>query len=357
MKKLNCAGKRSLIVIILMALFATAKSQVMWNLKGGWMQRNSIIGESANGEWEKESRPEWMAGLELEIPLNEMLDLQTGLRWRYHKVFVKKDYNFLGIYNGSSYYDPYTTTKTFESKQLAEIPLRLTYKQPLGNNFTVHAGIGPYFSYILDGTWDYYHQTNEKAGGSSQAVWENAKFKDRIHVGLEASVAINWSCLSLGATYNIPCFYKGYKDENKPVVMATLGIRFKSHVWKYVGATLLSIVTVGAAASSAWNAANSSNSSSYYETPSYSNSNQYSSGSSSSSKYNSESQKVNHANWTALERAYSGDESLLMKMKSSGNYDKQEVRRIQQRMKSTRQKIKEQSGHDRQQSPMESWNP
>ena len=34
--------------------------------------------------------------------------------------------------------------------------------------------------------------------------------------------------------------------------MATLGIRFKSSAWKYVGATLLSIVTVGAAASSAW---------------------------------------------------------------------------------------------------------
>ena len=284
MGNLNCVGKRGLVVIVLMALFATAKSQVMWNLKGGWMQRNSIIGESSNGEWEKESRPEWMAGLELEIPLNEMLDLQTGLRWRNHKVFVEKDYNFLGIFNGDSYYNSYTTTRTFEAKHLAEIPLRLTYKQPLGNNFALHAGLGPYFSYVLDGAWDYYNQTNEKAGGSSQAVWEKAKFKDKIHVGLEASVAINWACLSLGATYNIPCFYKGYKDENKPAVMLTLGIRFKSHVWKYVGATLLAIASVGTAAAAVWpsNGGYSSYSSGSYS-PSYNSSSSSYSGSSSSS--------------------------------------------------------------------------
>lgn len=274
--------KKSLAIAGFLLLSSVADAQVMWNLKGGWMQRNSIIGESANGEWEKENRPEWMAGLELEIPLNEKLDLQTGLRWRYHKVFVEKDYNFLGTFNGSSYYNPYTTTKTFEAKQLAELPLRLTYKQPLGNNFAVHAGIGPYFSYILDGGWNYYHQTNEKASGSSQAVWENAKFKDRIHVGLEASVAINWKCLSLGATYNIPCFYKGYKDENKPIIMATLGIRFKSSAWRYVGATLLTIATVGGAAASAWSSAveaNQNYSSSSYG--SYGSSSSYTGGSSS----------------------------------------------------------------------------
>lgn len=70
------------------------------------------------------------------------------------------------------------------------------------------------------------------------------------------------------------------------------------------------------------------------------------------------SPKANHANWTALENAYLGDESLLSKMKISGNYDKQEVKRIQRRMKETREKIYKQSGgHQRSISPLEEWNP
>lgn len=80
---------------------------------------------------------------------------------------------------------------------------------------------------------------------------------------------------------------------------------------------------------------------------------------SSSSKHDSStSSKANHANWKALDRAYEGDETLLMKMKDSGNYNKDEVRRIQKRMKETREKIYKQSGgHQRAVSSMENWNP
>lgn len=265
--------KKGLAIAGFFLLSSAVNAQVMWNLKGGYMSRNAFVEES---EVEEKSRPDWMVGMELEIPLSERLDLQTGLRWKYHNVFVKKEYDFLGIFNGSDYRNPYTIEKTFTSKQLAEIPLRLTYKQPLGEKFSVHAGIGPYFSYILDGSWNSYNQTNERAGGSRDAVWEDSKFKDNIHVGLEASVAINWACLSLGATFNTPCFYKGYKDENKPVVMATLGIRFKSSAWRYVGATLLTIATVGGAAASAWSSAveaNQNYSSGSYGSSSYSGSN------------------------------------------------------------------------------------
>ena len=102
------------------------------------------------------------------------------------------------------------------------------------------------------------------------------------NVGLESSIAINWACLSLGATYNTPCFYKGYKDENKPIIMATLGIRFKSSAWRYVGATLLTIATVGGAAASAWSSAveaNQNYSSGSYS--SYGSSSSYTGGSSS----------------------------------------------------------------------------
>ena len=72
---------------------------------------------------------------------------------------------------------------------------------------------------------------------------------------------------------------------------------------------------------------------------------------------NTQTQKVSSANWSALERAYSGYEDQLIKMKSSGNYDKQEVKNIQNKMKETRRKIMEQSGHNRAASSMETWNP
>lgn len=255
MGNLNCVGKRGLVVIVLMALFATAKSQVMWNLKGGIMQRSYYDDSSYwgnvifHGDDELEKRIDWMAGLEMEIPLSNILNLETGLRYRNHYSLAYPDEENHGDYR--------------VAKHHLELPLRLTYKQPLGEHFSLHVGVGPYASYAL--------------GDDLGKKWNN-----NLQVGLEPSVAINWACLSLGATYNIPCFYKGYKDENKPAVMLTLGIRFKSHVWKYVGATLLSIATVGAAASYAWSAANSSS----YSSSSYSPGNSsYNSRSSSGGNY------------------------------------------------------------------------
>lgn len=271
MKKDGFFRQRGIFVILFMVLFATAKSQVMWNLKGGWMSREAYFYDThSNDSREKENFQEWMAGLEIEIPLSDKLNLETGLRYKRHHSFVENEYTIKTV--GSSY--TRTENRQFEAKSLIELPLRLTYKQPLGKDFSLHVGVGPYMSFIPDGSWRFYRNENNTNNG-----WSDSKWGDQLQVGLEPSVAINWKCLSLGATYNIPCFYRGYKDENKPVVMATLGIRFKSNVWKYVGATLLSVITVGLAASSAWSAANAS---------SY-NSSSYSDGSYSSGSYNSSS--------------------------------------------------------------------
>ena len=67
---------------------------------------------------------------------------------------------------------------------------------------------------------------------------------------------------------------------------------------------------------------------------------------------------TSHANWRALDSAYDGYETTLMRMRDSGNYDKSEVRSIQRKMKDVRKKIYEQSGgHNRAVSSMENWNP
>lgn len=67
---------------------------------------------------------------------------------------------------------------------------------------------------------------------------------------------------------------------------------------------------------------------------------------------------ANHANWHSLEKSYSGYESTLIRMSNSSDIDKQEVRRIQKKMREIREKIRIQSGgHQRAVSQWENWNP
>lgn len=213
---------------LLCALAMPIKAQVMWNIKGGIMQR-SFYDEHTfyQDDDTRDKRIDWMAGIELEIPLSRKLNIETGLRYRDHLSL---------IYTEDEYYPCVATPHL-------ELPLRLAYKQPLGKLFSLHAGIGPYASYLFGGG---AHIGDDK--------WNN-----KLQVGLEPSIAINWACLSLGTTYNIPCLYKGYTDENKPAIMLTLGIRFKSKAWKYIGAGLAAVATVGAAAGMVLSASNSDN--------------------------------------------------------------------------------------------------
>lgn len=81
------------------------------------------------------------------------------------------------------------------------------------------------------------------------------------------------------------------------------------------------------------------------------------SSSSSSKSSSSQTSKVNHANWKSLDNSYNGYESQLIRMSNSSSINKQEVRNIQKKMKEIRQKIYQQSGHQRAVSQWENWNP
>lgn len=255
--------------------------------------------------FEQDKRIDWMAGLEMEIPLSSRLNIETGLRYRDHYSMVEPDEEHRFDWR--------------EATSHLEMPLRLAYKQPLGKHFSLHAGVGPYASYALGNEF-------------------GEKWNKNLQVGLEPSIAINWSCLSLGATCNIPCFYKGFKDENKPVVMATLGIRFKSHVWKYVGATLLAIATVGAAVAAVWptNYGNSGYSSgSYGSSYGSGSSDSYSSGSSTSGGGNLSDQQ----NYNTDKRTYANYDSMLSQhFYGSRSANASDVRQWQQAMKNLRTK-------------------
>ena len=162
------------ILLLLIAYAIPTNAQVMWNLKGGIMQRSYYDNSSYwgnvifHGADELEKRIDWMAGLEMEIPLSNILNLETGLRYRNHYSLV---------YPIEENHSDYRVAKNH-----LELPLRLTYKQPLGEHFSLHVGIGPYASYAL----------GSDLGGN----WNK-----NLQVGLEPSIVINWACLSLGASY------------------------------------------------------------------------------------------------------------------------------------------------------------
>lgn len=246
--------KKLFLFLLPLVTSLSVEAQVMWNLKGGIMQRSYLHG----GSLTEDKRIDWMAGLELEIPLSSKLNLETGLRYN----------NYYSLVPGNNY-----GTRLKWTTNHIELPIRVAYKQPLGKHFMLHAGMGPYASYAF----------GKNFGGN-----------EHLQIGLEPSVVINWSCLSLGVSYDIPCFYKSFKDKNNPAVMATLGIRFRSHVWKYVGATMLAIGSLGSAAAAVWPTNDSYSS---YGSGSYSPS--YSSGSSSNYSGSSSSSVGNSCKFCA----------------------------------------------------------
>lgn len=203
-----------LVMSLLMFCVVFADAQVMWNLKGGVLSRKvkdwDYFDEYGTGE--KTKHIEWQAGLELEIPLSRRLNIETGLRYANRFVAYLDDDS------------PYGDLRA-ENKHHIELPVRLAYKHDFGHNLSLHAGVGPYASYMIE------------------AVGADNSFQ----VGLEPAVTLYWHNLNLGVSYNVPCFYKGYTNENRNAVMVTLGIRFKSKVWSYIGDGIIAAGEVASA--------------------------------------------------------------------------------------------------------------
>lgn len=329
--------KKLLLINTFLLSCIALPAQVMWNLKGGLMQAT----EHHVDEILDKHRLNWMAGLEIEIPLSQKLNLETGLRYKNETLCL------------THYYHYYHWTSDDDHDNHLELPLRLAYKQKLGENFSIHAGIGPYIA------------TSLKKAEVDEI--------NTIRVGIEPSIALNWKCLSLGLTYNNPCFYKGYKKElddsklkykENSGLMLTLGIRFGSDKWKYVGTGLAAVATVGAAVGSVYAASQGDYSGSSYSSSSYSSSSDYSSSSSSNYDNGSKSQAASGNNKKMSEvvnkntdsNTYSKNETLLINMSiNRKDYDKNRKDHIQDEMKKIRTKW-EQKGYKMYHSKWEDWN-
>jgi hypothetical protein len=184
--------------------------EVLWNLKGGAMQKS----------YDKDAHTtkkgtDWTLGIGLEIPIGDTWNIETGLRYKEAYRVYEEDW-------GNGYAKNYANGKTV---RMLEIPIRLAYKYALSDQWMLHAGIGPYVSNDL-----FTNQTDTQ-------------------IGLEPSLVLYWKNLNVGLNYDLP-FYKATNGSQKSrcatnnTIMLTLGIRFKSKIWKYVGAGALAAGTI-----------------------------------------------------------------------------------------------------------------
>lgn len=266
--------------LFLKALFANTffffsialNAQVMWNLKGGFMPVNV-----QHFDDDSEQRVNWMAGLEIEIPTSKKFNIETGLRYK----------NEMLCFDYSDNYADHMVNHL-------EVPIRLAYKCKLRDNLAIRAGIGPYLGLGID---------------------EDC-FDPKI--GIEPSVALDWKCLSLGLTYNHPFYFLDDLDGIKANsgLMLTLGIRFGSNKWKYVGAGLVAASVV---ASTVYAATQGNNLDNNYSQ----NSSNYSSYSNDSSNNTSNNSDVsnNKTNGSKTKTAKYNDAAYLRDSKTYDDYD------------------------------------
>lgn len=198
MKKRFSFGKKFGLIASILMLQSVVNAQVLWNLKVGGM-----LGNMEDWNMETKKKVNWMAGLELEVPIKYSWSIETGLRYK------SKPINYDGINNDGDY-----IAYHFENADLIELPVRATYKHQLNNKLSLHLGVGPYISYFFD--------------GASEA-------ESKFQVGIEPSFSLLYKNLNVGLSYVNPVLYKGYKDDNNNLVMVTLGFRFGNKVWKSIG--------------------------------------------------------------------------------------------------------------------------
>lgn len=326
--KTNNLYQKVLISQLLLFSCAASYAQVVWNLKGGVAQ-----GTMYSFEDDKEHKIILSAGLELEIPLNEMFNLETGLRYRYQTIEVAKE-SQEGI------------THTVHHENLdhhIELPLRLTYKLNFSDELSLHAGVGPYASISPEGS---------------------SLVSNTVQVGIEPCVALNWKNLSLGVSYNNPCFYKGFDTDYKQGVMLTLGIRFGSDAWEGIGSGLATAASVGAAVAGAYAESEGYTAGNSYSADSYSTSNSYSTSSDTSSGSSSGKNNAVNSNKPSMSEVqakntdsdtYSRYETQLIQMRNyPDTYNKQRKNDIQRKMKSIRKKW-EDRGFKMYHSELEDW--
>ena len=296
-----------LVALLVVAGSMPLRSEVFWEfqLGGMYMPRTTSYmcegdkvvknpNDSKQGTWNA------LGGFGLFIPLSSRVPLliETGLRYRNAPIinYGKRDNTWVWV-------DPKVGRGNF-----VELPLKLNYELRLNELNSFRFGLGAYGAYMIDGS-----EGNQTG----------------LSVGIEPSVVFCHRGISFGLSYTNPLIYSAYKNKLGSNIALTFGIKFKSGAWKYIGAGLGAVATLGATAAVAYQ---SSQDSSGYSSDS---SSSYSSGSSSSGGSNYETM---YRKWE--KRAKEAFDSLDGHSGSAGTYqrNKKLLRDAQKEMRSWRQK-------------------
>lgn len=223
---------RYLIVCIAATLFAApqAHSAVYWEFQlagfGGYKAKH--YGEPAVFHAG--------TGINLFIPVSHRIPLliETGLHYRVGSYQFEKKFRETYYYeDGDKDISKWTIRGESTLKHGIQIPLKLNYEYGFNDNTSLRFGLGAFtqFNFGKDNApWKYDGYGNE------------LEYKDSpFSVGINPSVVLSHRCVSFGVSYE-GTLYNPQHNRFNHAFMFTFGLKFKSHVWKYIG------MGVGAAA-------------------------------------------------------------------------------------------------------------
>jgi len=203
--------EKLIVLLAFIAISTHSHAQLLWDFRGG------VSYQGLKSDYEDSEKGfNYFGELGIDIPIARKFAIETGIHYKNIK-FMDDYYN---MSDDDDYYDA-------SRANILEIPVKFGYKLPIWENTKVRFSGGPYVAMGCENFGKVYQ------------------------AGLALSATYEYKYFNFGINYNLPC-YKGFKNAYPNGVYATVGIKFKSKAWKYIGATLATICTVGAAAASAF---------------------------------------------------------------------------------------------------------
>lgn len=255
-------------------------------------------------------------GINLFIPVSRRFPLliETGLHYRI------ESYQFEKTFIKTRYYEDgeKSVTKTHvrghgNYKHGLQIPLKLNYEYGLNDNTSLRFGLGAFARYnIANGLGanyvcepeQIYHQWNEWE-------WKTKRFDGvPISVGINPSVVLSHRCVSFGVSYE-GTLYNPLHNRFNHAFMFTFGLKFRSHVWKYIGMGVGAAAMVAGGVAGAYYSAKGGNQAQDITTSSTDNS---STDKSTSNERTGDSSKNNiseHQSFLSDSRTYANYDSML----------------------------------------------
>lgn len=197
---------RSILTFIFVLSFTQiSKAETYWNLQIGGMYDHIDYDDSNKIDWFAEFGPSFQLS-----KTNFVFEPTL----RYHmKYYVSRLSDWDCEYGYGN---------------MIELPLKMSYDLHIGEKSFFRIGVAPYLSYVLTSPIGYSD--------------------NNLHIGLEPSLSFHYKNFNIGVSYSNPCIYKGWNNENRNCVLATIGVRFDSGTLEAVGAGALAVAVVTASA-------------------------------------------------------------------------------------------------------------